>query len=222
MVCLLVGLLQLFVWQTGRVELRGGPVTVGLYGAALQLVLSLLAVAVVDDLRPGATWGVRRRRRRVGWRDVATRPVGFARSFSAFYLRFFLPVAALAFGVGVSVTAVVFALLPWEVAVGDLYDTTVVLGGLWLLGTAAMVAARAAPPAVAGFVVGLRPRRGLRPRAAVRRRAAADARGVGHGGAGAHGARRRRGAGPAAPAARCRHELALDQPRGREGRWSRC
>ena len=156
-VCLLVGLLQLFDWRTGRVELRGGPVTVGLYGAAVQLVLSLLAVAVVDDLRPGATWGARRRRRRVGWRDVATRPVGFARSFPAFYLRFFLPVAALAFGVGVSVTAVVFALLPWEpyeVAGTWFYDTELVLGGLWLLGTVALVAVRAAPRALGGFVVG--------------------------------------------------------------------
>lgn len=154
LVCLLVGVVQVLDWRAGWSDLRGGPVSVGLYAAALQLVLSLLAVAVVDDLRPGATWGVRRRRRRLGWRDVATRPVGFARSFLAFYLRFFLPVAALSFGVGVSVTAVVFALLPWEVAVGDLYDITVVLGGLWLLGTAAMVAARAAPPAVAGFVAG--------------------------------------------------------------------
>ncbi len=156
-VCLLVGLVQVLDWRSSWSELKGGPVTVGLYAAALQLVLSLLAVAVVDDLRPGTTWGARRRRRRVGWRDVATRPVGFARSFSAFYLRFFLPVAALAFGVGVSVTAVVFALLPWELwelVVGDLPDTTVVLGALWLLGATAMVAARAAPPAVAGFVTG--------------------------------------------------------------------
>lgn len=159
-VCAVIGVLQLLAYSTSSITLRGGLVGQGLYSACLQLAFSVFVVAVIDDWREGSNVVGGRMGRREGWLDIARRPVSFSAAFPSFYLRPLVPVALLAFGTGVSVSALVVGGLPWRrfdlpLLEGlSVYDTELTMAAVQLLVAVLMVLCRAAPRATAGAVVG--------------------------------------------------------------------
>lgn len=160
-VCLAFGLLQLTVQQTNLLLLRGGLVAQGSYAATLELAVVLLAIAAIDDLRHGAGWVGRRTGRRDGWLDLARQPVSFRAAARAFYTRPFVPVAAVAFGFGLSLISVVIGAAPgalYAVPGGFdifIHDSELLMAAVFVLVSTVFVLCRAAPRATAGCVVGL-------------------------------------------------------------------
>src|ERR1700694_3315596 len=86
----ILGLIVLAAGKWPWFHLRGGLVTVGLYALALQIVLSALLIAAIDDLSGGGLW------HRVGrgtgeLLKISTRPISFSRGLVEFYRRPFWP-----------------------------------------------------------------------------------------------------------------------------------
>src|SRR3954470_16455807 len=99
-------------------QLRGGIRTSGLYVLALQLVVSALAVSVINDiwdprlteLRPERPWQAKGRIRDEG-------PVRFRRALWHFYLWHPLPAALLACGLSISLSLVAIGSLDHNIGV---------------------------------------------------------------------------------------------------------
>ncbi|HUC22779.1 MAG TPA: hypothetical protein VMA73_08745 [Streptosporangiaceae bacterium] len=99
-----LGIIVLAAGEWNWFQLRGGLVTLGLYGLALQIVLSALLTSGINDLSGSDRW------HRAG---SSARPIN-SQGLADFYLRSFLPALLLGFGLGASLSAL---------AVGSFHDT---------------------------------------------------------------------------------------------------
>lgn len=153
---LLLAIIEPYSWS----ELRGGLIVTGLYTLALQLAVAILAVVAIDELSAPARWSDQAREPgpHSAWR-ISTRPTGFTRALLDFYRYVPLPVFLLAFGLGISVSAVVIGtsagqqtyLLPHSQL--TVHGSELALSALWLIGTLALVALGGAG-ALFGYVAG--------------------------------------------------------------------
>ncbi len=135
----IVGVLVLWAGADDDYELRGGPVVSGVYGIAMQVVLSLLLLASIDD------FGDRSRARRmtpvahglVDHYNERAQSYGFAHALARFYLDLFAPMALLAFGVGATLSAIVDgALSSREFSGWSLHPSEFAMGSILLVGAA--------------------------------------------------------------------------------------
>jgi len=103
------GVLVLWLEPAPRFQLRGGLAMAGVFALVLQVVVSLFVITSIDDL------GERRHdtgRRSLapaltGQRDASLQRVTFPQALGQFYLQSALAMALFAFGLGVSLSAIV-------------------------------------------------------------------------------------------------------------------
>jgi hypothetical protein len=139
---MIVGLAVLGEGKWNWFHVRGGLMTVGLYGLAFQIVLSLLLVFAIDDLSSSGLWHL------IGRStgelvDISARPIGFSRALMEFYRRPFWPAFLLGFGLGASISAFAVGLFQEATAPSDylsvglgMHRSEVTLGAILLLGSA--------------------------------------------------------------------------------------
>jgi hypothetical protein len=100
-----LGIVVFSVSKLSWFQVRGGLMTIGLYALAIQIVLSALLIAAIDDLSGSGLW--HRVGRGTGKLGISARPISFSRGLVEFYQRPFWPACLAGFGLGASLSVLI-------------------------------------------------------------------------------------------------------------------
>ena len=150
-----VGVLVLWLGTSPSVQFRGGLTVAGLYALAGQVVLSLLAIACIDDFGDSRRSAGRRSFAPTitGQRDTSLQRLTFSQALTQFYLQSPLAMGLLAFGLGASLSAIVDgALSDWDFTRRGYHPSELVLGAVLVAGAIFLAVAGGRAGSVSGYM----------------------------------------------------------------------